>query len=98
MRNWLNWRNTSVEEEVGEVPQRQGTGLAGSGLVAEQEPIALLPGDGGWTGGVWGGKHWSSWLMGSMSTWQKVFKGFSVSCSASHTPTTLVLRLGEQNL
>ena len=97
MRNWLNWRNTGVEEEDWEAPQGRGPGLASSGSAAEQEPIALLQGVMvGPVGLVWGGKHWSSWLTGSMSTMQKVFKGFSVSCSAPHTPTTLVLRLGEK--
>lgn len=52
--NWLNWRNTSVEEEDWELPQKQqqGLGLASSGSAAEQKPIALLQGDHRQTGGA----------------------------------------------
>lgn len=35
-------------------------------------------------------------MLESVSTGQKVLKGFSVSCSTLHTPATLVLGLGEK--
>lgn len=81
MRNCSNWRNTGVEEDW-EVLQRQGQGpgLAGSSSAAEQEPIHLLQGGHSWTGRVsLGRKALERLTWGSLSTTQKVVKGFSVS-------------------
>lgn len=65
----------------------RGPGLAGRCSAAKQEPIPLLQGIVvRLVGLLWGGKCWNSWPMGSMSTTQNVFKGFSSSCLITHVP------------
>lgn len=70
-----------------------GPGLASSPSAAEhipqlcfREPVGM---------GV-EGKCWSSCILETVRTVQKVLKGFSVSCSTLYTPATLVLGLGEK--